>query len=53
LSERSEQSTFITGTDSPVNMDSSTIHGPRNSNRSQGTNFSSWERPDYTNTSDL
>ena len=37
--------TFMTGTDSPVNMDSSTIQGPLNSNRSHGTSFSSWERP--------
>jgi len=43
----------MTGTDSPVNMDSSTIQGPRNRRRSQGTSFSSCERPNNTNSSSL
>ena len=38
-------STFITGTDSPVNIDSSTMAGPLNSNKSQGINLSSTDRP--------
>jgi len=41
------QQTFITGTDSPVNIDSSTIQGPRNNSRSHGTSFSSCDRPSY------
>ncbi len=41
--------TFITGTDSPVNMDSSTIQGPLSSNRSHGTRRSSCERPGNKN----
>lgn len=36
--------TFMTGTDSPVNMDSSTIQGPLNNSMSHGTIFSSCER---------
>ena len=36
--------TFMTGTDSPVSMDSSTMQGPRSSSMSQGRVLSSWDR---------
>ena len=35
----------MTGTDSPVSNDSSTIQGPLSNKRSQGTSLSSWDRP--------
>ena len=38
--------TFICGTDSPVSMDSSTMHCPFNKRTSQGTMLPSLERPE-------
>ena len=38
--------TFITGTDSPVNMDSSTMTGPLSKSKSHGTSLSSTDLPE-------